>query len=58
MQKSPETLRFPDKSGKSILRGYNAPCFLGVVHYLAGFAVIYKDTADRKDKIQSAYRIV
>ena len=44
--------------GKSILRGYNAPCFVGVVHYLAGFAVIYKDTADRKDKIQFVYRIV
>ena len=33
MQKSPETLRFPDKSGKFAARGYHAPCFAGMVHF-------------------------
>ena len=38
-------------SGKSTVRGYNAPCFAGVVHYFMGFVLMGWDTADGKDRI-------
>ena len=38
-------------SGKSTARGYNAPCFDGMVHYFMGSILIHRDTADGKDRI-------
>ena len=38
-------------SGKSTARGYNAPCFDGVVHCFMGFALMGWDTADGKDNM-------
>ena len=46
------------RSGKSTVRGYNAPCFAGVVHYFMGFVLMGWDNEDRKDNIKSAYRTV
>ena len=42
-RKSPEILRFPDKSGKPTARGYNAPCFAGVVHCFMGSGLKRRD---------------
>ena len=45
-----------DNFGKSTVRGYNAPCFEGMVHCFMGFALMHRDNEDRKDNIKSAYR--
>lgn len=50
-KKSPEILRFQDFVGKSTARGYNAPCFDGMVHSFATFVLMRWDTADGKDRI-------
>ena len=39
------------QDGKPTARGYNAPCFDGVVHCFMGFALMGWDTADGKDRI-------
>ena len=36
--------------GKSDVRGYNAPCFDGMVHYFMGSILMHWDNEDRKDK--------
>ena len=52
---SPEILRFQDFVGIPTVRGYNAPCFEGMVHYFMGFALMHRDNGDRKDKIRLLY---
>lgn len=37
--------------GKSTARGYNAPCYAGVVHYYWGSILMRWHTADGKDRI-------
>ena len=37
--------------GKPTARGYNAPCFDGMVHYFMGFVLMGWGTADGKDRI-------
>ena len=37
--------------GKSTARGYNAPCFDGMVHSFATFVLMRWDTTDGKDRI-------
>lgn len=37
-------------SGKSDVRGYNAPCFDRMVHYFMGSVLMRWDNEDRKDR--------
>lgn len=38
-------------------RGYNAPCFEGMVHYFMGFALMHRDNGDRRDRLSIALAI-
>ena len=37
--------------GKSTTHGYNAPCFVGVVHCYLGSVLMRRDNEDRKNRI-------
>ena len=39
-------------------RGYNAPCFEGMVHYSMGLVLMHRDNEDGKNNVKSAYRTV
>ena len=52
------TSKVSTPDGIPTVRGYNAPCFEGMVHCFMGFALMHRDNEDRKDNIKSAYRTV
>ena len=53
-KKVPKTNGFRNFCGIPTVRGYNAPCFEGMVHYFMGSILMHRDNEDRKDKMRNA----
>ena len=49
--KPPKPDGFGGNSGIPTVRGYNAPCFEGMVHYYIGSVLMLLDNEDEKDKV-------
>ena len=47
----PKTNGFRNFGGIPTVRGYNAPCFEGMVHYYISSALMRLDNEDEKDKV-------
>ena len=50
--------KLPCIGGIPPVRGYNAPCFEGMVQYSMGLVLMHRDNEDGKDNVKSAYRTV
>ena len=47
-----------DFTGKSDVRGYNAPCFERMVHYFMGSVLMRRDNEDRKDNMLDPFWMI